>query len=263
MGVEPTKLTACIRVSSSMVSTATLSPLTTLNTPSGKPASLNSWPINMPTLGSRSDGFRMNVLPHAMAMGNIHIGTMAGKLNGVIPATTPKGWNSDQLSIAGPTFLLCSPFNKLGAPQAYSTTSIPRMSSPWASSSTLPCSLVSAAQILSALSSKSCLKRNITRARLRGGVLRHAGKAASAALIASSTVALLAKATWRSTKPVAGLKTSCTRWVSATIAPLIKCPTTCILLPRCRYLELLVDLTTIVPCPSKKHYWLNSHMRSS
>jgi len=32
-----------------------------------------------------------NVLPHAMASGNIHIGTMAGKLNGVMPATTPTG----------------------------------------------------------------------------------------------------------------------------------------------------------------------------
>ena len=28
----------------------------------------------------------MNVLPHAIALANIHIGTMAGKLNGVIPA---------------------------------------------------------------------------------------------------------------------------------------------------------------------------------
>ena len=31
------------------------------------------------------------MLPHAMASGNIHIGTMAGKLNGVMPATTPTG----------------------------------------------------------------------------------------------------------------------------------------------------------------------------
>ena len=28
----------------------------------------------------------MNVLPQAMALANIHIGTMAGKLNGVMPA---------------------------------------------------------------------------------------------------------------------------------------------------------------------------------
>ena len=31
------------------------------------------------------------MLPQAMASGNIHIGTMAGKLNGVMPATTPTG----------------------------------------------------------------------------------------------------------------------------------------------------------------------------
>ena len=41
--------------------------------------------------GSRSEGFRMKVLPQAIATGNIHIGTMAGKLNGVMPATTPSG----------------------------------------------------------------------------------------------------------------------------------------------------------------------------
>ncbi len=34
----------------------------------------------------------MNVLPHAMAFANIHMGTIAGKLNGVMPATTPSGW---------------------------------------------------------------------------------------------------------------------------------------------------------------------------
>ena len=31
------------------------------------------------------------MLPQAIAIGNIHIGTMAGKLNGVMPATTPTG----------------------------------------------------------------------------------------------------------------------------------------------------------------------------
>ena len=32
--------------------------------------------------GSFSDGLRMNVLPQAIAVANIHIGTIAGKLNG-------------------------------------------------------------------------------------------------------------------------------------------------------------------------------------
>jgi hypothetical protein len=38
-------------------------------------------------------------LPQAIATGNIHIGTMQGKLNGVMPATTPSGWRIVQLSM--------------------------------------------------------------------------------------------------------------------------------------------------------------------
>ena len=41
--------------------------------------------------GSRSLGLSTNVLPQAMATGYIHIGTITGKLNGVIPAQTPSG----------------------------------------------------------------------------------------------------------------------------------------------------------------------------
>jgi hypothetical protein len=34
-----------------------------------------------------------------MATGNIQHGTITGKLNGVMPATTPSGWRSVQLSM--------------------------------------------------------------------------------------------------------------------------------------------------------------------
>jgi hypothetical protein len=44
------------------------------------------------TEGSRSLGLRMNALPHAIATADIHNGIIAGKLNGVMPATTPSGW---------------------------------------------------------------------------------------------------------------------------------------------------------------------------
>ena len=37
----------------------------------------------------------------AMAIGNIHIGTIAGKLNGVMPATTPSGWRIEDDVDAG------------------------------------------------------------------------------------------------------------------------------------------------------------------
>ena len=42
--------------------------------------------------GSFSEGFRMKQLPQAIAGAHIHMGTIAGKLNGVMPATTPSGW---------------------------------------------------------------------------------------------------------------------------------------------------------------------------
>ena len=38
------------------------------------------------------------MLPQAMATGNIHIGTIAGKLNGVMPATTPSGSRNENVS---------------------------------------------------------------------------------------------------------------------------------------------------------------------
>ena len=56
---------------------------------------MNSCQAKSEADGSRSDGFKTKVLPQAMAAGYIHIGTMAGKLNGVMPATTPSGWRSE------------------------------------------------------------------------------------------------------------------------------------------------------------------------
>jgi allophanate hydrolase subunit 1 len=55
--------------------------------------------MNSDTEGSFSLGFSTNVLPQARALANIHIGTIAGKLNGVIPATTPSGWRIEYTSM--------------------------------------------------------------------------------------------------------------------------------------------------------------------
>jgi hypothetical protein len=71
-----------------------------LNTPSGSPASARTSARNSDALGSFSEGFRMNAFPHAIAFANIQIGTMAGKLKGVIPATTPRGWRIEYTSTA-------------------------------------------------------------------------------------------------------------------------------------------------------------------
>ena len=79
----------------------------------------------------------MNVLPHASATGNIHIGTIAGKLNGVMPAHTPTGWRSEKLSTPVPTLSLNSPLSRCGMPVANSTTSMPRVIEPSASADRL------------------------------------------------------------------------------------------------------------------------------
>src|SRR5712691_322408 len=109
-GVEPTKLTAWMPGWLRIASTVTLSPWTTFRTPSGSPASLKSWAQKTEAEGSFSEGFRMKVFPQAMEIGYIHIGTMAGKLNGVIPAHTPSGWRIEQLSTSVETFSENSPF---------------------------------------------------------------------------------------------------------------------------------------------------------
>src|SRR5919204_6809811 len=95
IGVEPTKETAATSGCSSTASTATLSPWTTLKTPSGTPASFSSSAVKTDADGSFSDGLSTNVLPQAIAGAHIHIGTIAGKLNGVMPATTPSGWRNE------------------------------------------------------------------------------------------------------------------------------------------------------------------------
>ena len=76
---------------SQIASTASRPPCTTLKTPSGSPASCSSSAMRRALSGTRSDGFRMKQLPSAMALGIDQCGTIEGKLNGLIDATTPSG----------------------------------------------------------------------------------------------------------------------------------------------------------------------------
>src|SRR5690349_13161061 len=111
-GVDPTKDTAPTSLWVSSTSTASLSPWTTLNTPSGAPASFRSSAKRMDAEGSFSDGLSTKVLPHASATGNIQSGTITGKLNGEIPAQTPTGWRSEYASTSRPTDSENSPLSK-------------------------------------------------------------------------------------------------------------------------------------------------------
>jgi hypothetical protein len=70
------------------------------------------------------------VLPAAIAMGKNHIGTMAGKLNGEMIPTGPIGCRMEWTSALVEAFSVIPPFSRWGIPQANSTTSWPRDTSP-------------------------------------------------------------------------------------------------------------------------------------
>ena len=76
--------------------------------------------------GTFSLGLSTNVFPQAIASGNIQSGTIAGKLNGVIPAQTPMGCRYVSQSTLRAMFSRVSPKRSVGAPQAYSMFSRPR-----------------------------------------------------------------------------------------------------------------------------------------
>ena len=104
-----------------------------------------------------------------------------------------------------------APLIRCGMPQANSTTSWPRATSPLASESTLPCSLVmiAASSPLRAFSSSRNAKR--TWVRLASEVSRQPGNAAAAPATIAFTSSSDAMASWALTSPVAGLVTSLKR----------------------------------------------------
>src|SRR5438132_1185120 len=83
IGVEPTKLSARTAGWESSVSTAALPPFTNVRTPFGRFRLSISSKTRRIVSGTFSDGFRMKVLPHAMAYGRHQNGISAGQEVGV------------------------------------------------------------------------------------------------------------------------------------------------------------------------------------
>ena len=157
-------------------------PCTRLTTPFGRPTrraartSAPSSPASSRTASAR------RALPHAIAYGRNHSGIIAGKLNGVTDADDAERLAEHELVDAAsrcPRPL--APIISDGMPQATSTFSMPRRSSPSASASVLPHSSTMSWANSGIACSRRCLKakRNCTRS--PGGVRRQAGNAALAA----------------------------------------------------------------------------------
>mmetsp|Transcript_7983 Transcript_7983/g.23855 ORF Transcript_7983/g.23855 Transcript_7983/m.23855 type:complete len:264 (-) Transcript_7983:403-1194(-) len=136
----PTKLIALMSWWSQIAFTMSCWPCTMFSTPLGRPASMAISASMSEAPGSCSLGFRTKVLPTVQASGYIHRGTMAGKLKGQIPATTPRGCLIEYVSIPPATFSISSPMEMVGTLHANSTTSSPLKTSPLASARVLPCS---------------------------------------------------------------------------------------------------------------------------
>jgi hypothetical protein len=97
------------------------------------------------------------VFPAARASGNIQSGIIAGKLNGQIPATTPSGTRQVCESTPRAMPSTVRPCASVGMPQAKSTTSMPRRTSPRASATSLPFSRDTDAASASCSRSRSAL----------------------------------------------------------------------------------------------------------
>ena len=198
--------------------TASWAPWTTLSTPAGPPASRKSLARVTGTDGSCSEGLRMKALPAASAGPAFHSGIMAGKLNGVMPATTPSGWRTEWTSTPVPTDSENSPLSRCGAPRENSTTSRPRCRSPWASGKVLPCSSDRSRAMSSALARMRRIHSLRTRVRFSGLQAPHSFCASLALATARSTSALSARPTVPRTAPVDGMVTSMTSpspWTSS------------------------------------------------
>eukprot|EP00760_Papus_ankaliazontas_P005651 PhM_4_TR12695/c0_g1_i1/m.105198 len=217
--LPPTKEMARMGLLLQMKSTVGTPPCTTLRTPLGTPACSASLTSSMTVCGTFSEGFSTIVLPHASAMGNIHSGIMAGKLKGQMPAVTPRGCLNEYRSMWWDTLSSVSPCISEPMPQACSTTSSPRKTSPLASVSVLPCSCVSTAARRSMFERTRSWYLSITRARLDTLTSDHDFAASALLATAASSSSGVDWGTRESSSPVAGLTTSkssealdCTSW---------------------------------------------------
>ena len=160
--------------------------------------------MRMADSGVSCEGLSTKVLPVTIATGIIHMGTMLGKLKGVIPATTPTGKRVSSSSIPFAIWSRFWPIIRVGAPQAKSMTSMARLTSPRDSSRVLPFSWVTIADSSSMCLSNRALKRNMTCARSGTGVSLQAANAVFAAATAWSISSRLEYGRLAIVWPVAG-----------------------------------------------------------
>mmetsp|Transcript_87590 Transcript_87590/g.194816 ORF Transcript_87590/g.194816 Transcript_87590/m.194816 type:complete len:348 (+) Transcript_87590:536-1579(+) len=202
----PTKENAATPGCSAKAEATGAAPCTSEKTPGGQPASERSSAKRLKVRGTFSLGFMMRQLPQAIAMGNVHRGTMAGKLKGTTEATTPMGRRTSWQKTPRATSRTL-PASISGRPVAKETVSRPLSTSASASPLFLPCSNTTSSVSSARCASQRLLNRKSTSTRALTGVSRQPGKAAAAALTARSTSSAPPSGTRAIASPVDGLVT--------------------------------------------------------
>ncbi len=185
-------------------------PGSTLNTPSGTPASATSAARRIALNGERSEGLRTTELPAASAGAIFHDAINSGKFHGTITATTPTGSRVIRPSVSSAVGAT-SPYtlSTASAVQRRHRTT-PARSPSRASRTGLPMSRVSSNASASACCSTRSASRSSTCLRCEGAARDQspASKLRRAAATARSTSVVSASATCTSTRPSIGLMQS-------------------------------------------------------
>mmetsp|Transcript_17401 Transcript_17401/g.35350 ORF Transcript_17401/g.35350 Transcript_17401/m.35350 type:complete len:370 (-) Transcript_17401:89-1198(-) len=207
IGEDPTKETAVTAGFSIRALQQSAVPWTSWKTPGGNPALMMSSQTAFMVRGTFSDGLTMTQFPRTRAIGEVHMGTMKGKLKGTMEVTTPRGRRSSLQSIPRDTMRVL-PWATWGSEQAYSTVSLPLATSATASVLFLPFSRTIRSASLSVCSRIRAWNLSMMAARAFIVIPDQAGKAAEAAETAESTSARLESATVPTTSLLEGSTTS-------------------------------------------------------
>jgi hypothetical protein len=151
--------------------------------------------------GTFSEGLSTKAFPRVTAMGNIHIGTMAGKLKGTMPATTPSGSRRNSQVIPRLTSMI-PPRSMFWIPSANSHTSTPFSTSARASANVFPDSAAAEWESSSRFARRSSRNLNMRWERSFSGVAAQSGWAFFAASTTRATSAARESGTLPMTAPV-------------------------------------------------------------
>ncbi|SHT56033.1 Uncharacterised protein [Mycobacteroides abscessus subsp. abscessus] len=176
--------------------------------------------------GVSSEGFHTTVSPQTRAIAVFHDQTATGKLNAEMTPTTPSGCQDSMRRCPARSEAMVLPYSCRESPTANWQMSIISCTSPRASETIFPASMVTNSARSFLCSTSSSPRRATNAPRMGPGVVRHCENAWAASAIAVSTSSFELAVRMKSVSPVMGVRTV-TPWsptggsvLSSTSAPI-------------------------------------------